>query len=67
VFIRKSLVLRHRFWSVVAGADIPLNCRIGARLLIPHPNGIVIHPDVQIGVAAQCSRPRQLTTNLKRK
>jgi serine O-acetyltransferase len=46
----KILVLRHRFWSVVTGADIPLNCQIGGGLLIPHPNGIVIHPDAQIGV-----------------
>jgi serine O-acetyltransferase len=44
------LNLRHRFWSVVTGAEIPLNCSIGGGLLIPHPNGIVIHPDVKIGV-----------------
>jgi serine O-acetyltransferase len=48
--ICKWLVLRHRFWSVVTGADIPLNSRIGGGLLIPHPNGIVIHPDATIGV-----------------
>lgn len=46
----KWLVLRHRFWSVVTGADIPLNCQIGGGLLIPHPNGIVIHPGAKIGV-----------------
>jgi serine O-acetyltransferase len=46
----KLLVLRHRFWSVVTGADIPLTCEIGGGLLIPHPNGIVIHPDAKIGV-----------------
>jgi serine O-acetyltransferase len=48
--ICKHLVLRHRFWSIVTGADIPLNCQIGGGLLIPHPNGIVIHPDAKIGV-----------------
>jgi serine O-acetyltransferase len=42
-------VVRHRFWSVVTGADIPLNCRIAGGLLLPHPNGIVIHPDASIG------------------
>jgi serine O-acetyltransferase len=42
-------VLRHRFWSVVTGADIPLNCQLGGGLLIPHPNGIVIHPSATIG------------------
>jgi serine O-acetyltransferase len=45
----KSATLRHRFWSIVTGADIPLTARIGGGLLIPHPNGIVIHPDVEIG------------------
>jgi serine O-acetyltransferase len=48
--ICKWLVLRHRFWSVVSGADIPLTCRIGGGLLIPHPNGVVIHPEAEIGV-----------------
>jgi serine O-acetyltransferase len=49
-FIRRLVSLRHRFWSVVTGADIPLNCQIGGGLLIPHPNGIVIHPEAKIGV-----------------
>jgi serine O-acetyltransferase len=48
--VRKWLILRHRFWSVITGADIPLNCNIGGGLLIPHPNGIVIHPEATIGV-----------------
>jgi serine O-acetyltransferase len=48
--ICKWLVLRHRLWSVVTGAEIPLNCCIGGGLLIPHPNGIVIHPEAKIGV-----------------
>jgi len=45
----KWAVLRHRFWSVVTGADIPVNSRIGGGLLLPHPQGIVIHPDAEIG------------------
>jgi serine O-acetyltransferase len=48
--ICKWLVLRHRLWSVVTGAEIPLNSCIGGGLLIPHPNGIVIHPEAKIGV-----------------
>ena len=47
--ISKWCVLQHRFWSVVAGTDIPLNCQLGGGLLLPHPNGIVIHPDAEIG------------------
>ena len=50
VLVRKTLVMRHRFWSVVTGADIPLNCYIGGGLIIPHPNEIVIHPRAEIGV-----------------
>lgn len=42
-------VLLYRFWSVVTGADIPLNCQIGGGLLLVHPNGIVIHPGASIG------------------
>jgi serine O-acetyltransferase len=46
---RRLAALRHRFWSAISGADIPLNTNIGGGLLIPHPNGIVIHPDAAIG------------------
>ena len=48
-FAAKLAVLRHRFWSAVTGADIPLNSRIGGGLLIPHPNGIVVYPGAEIG------------------
>ena len=47
--LRALVVLRYRFWSVVTGADIPLGCRIAGGLLLPHPNGVVIHCDVEIG------------------
>ena len=40
---------RHRLWTILSGADIPLTTRISGGLLIPHPNGIVIHPDSVIG------------------
>jgi serine O-acetyltransferase len=49
VVLRMLATLRHRFWSIVTGADIPANSQIGGGLLIPHPNGIVIHPDARIG------------------
>ena len=49
VLLKKVAVFRHRFWSVITGADIPLNCQIGGGLLLPHPNGIVIHPAANIG------------------
>jgi serine O-acetyltransferase len=47
--ISRFAVLEHRFWSVVTGADIPLNCRIAGGLLLIHPSGIVIHPKAIVG------------------
>ena len=47
--VSKIAVFRYRFWSVVTGADIPLNSKLGGGLVLPHPNGIVIHPDAVIG------------------
>lgn len=49
LILKKIAVLRHRLWSVVTGADIPINSKIEGGLLIPHPNGIVIHPGAIIG------------------
>ena len=47
---RKVATLRHRFWSAVTGAEIPLNsARIEGGLLMPHPNGVVVHPEAVIG------------------
>jgi len=48
-WISKYWVLQHRFWSVVTGADIPLNCEIGGGLQLMHPNGVVIFPGSVIG------------------
>ena len=33
----------------MSGAEIPIGCRIGGGLLLPHPNGVVIHPQAEIG------------------
>jgi len=52
-------VLEHRFWSVVTASDIPLNCQVGGGLVLPHPNGIVIHPSAVIGV--NCTIFQQVT------
>lgn len=62
VFFRILTVLRHRFWSSVCGADIPLGSRIGGGLLMPHPNGIVIHPAATIG--PNCLLFQQVTVGM---
>jgi serine O-acetyltransferase len=47
--MKRWAALRHRFWSAISGADIPVNCQIEGGLLLPHPNGVVIHPAARIG------------------
>jgi serine O-acetyltransferase len=46
---RRVAVARHRFWSVVCGCEIPLAGEIGGGLIMPHPQGVVIHPDAKLG------------------
>ncbi|TWU11820.1 Serine acetyltransferase [Symmachiella macrocystis] len=57
--LRKWHAFFHQVWSVICGADIPLNSQIGGGLIMPHPNGIVIHPDAVIG--ANCLFFQQVT------
>lgn len=45
----KIWVLRYRFWSIMTQCEIPLTCQIDGGLLLPHPQGIIIHPDSVIG------------------
>jgi len=60
----KMAALRHIFWSVISGADIPINCKLGGGVIIPHANGIVIHPDASIGV--NCLIHQQVTIGVNR-
>ena len=62
-FARKTAALRHRFWCVVCGADIPVNVRLGEGLLMPHPNGIVVHADAEVG--PNCLIFQQVTIGLR--
>lgn len=54
-----SWVAAHRYWSAVSGADIPLTVRIGGGLRLPHPNGVVIHPEAVLG--PNCQLMQQVT------
>ena len=47
--IQAYWVFQHRFWSIATAADIPINSRIGGGLLLPHPTGVVVHPESIIG------------------
>src|SRR5258708_33205216 len=44
---RKCVVMRYRFWSVITGAEIPLNCNIGGGVPIFCPAGCVINYDTK--------------------
>jgi serine O-acetyltransferase len=57
-------VLSHRFWTVVAQAEVPLNSNIGGGLLLTHPNGVVIHPKARIG--PNCLIMQQVTVGKNR-
>lgn len=61
---RRYWSLQHLFWSVVTHCEIQLDTEIGGGLLLPHPNGIVIHPDVRIG--PNCMIMNQVTLGIGR-
>lgn len=61
----KVCVLRHRFWSAVCGADIPINSNLGGGLLMPHPNGIVIHQNAIVGANCLILQQVTLTSDVK--
>ena len=62
--VRAWWVMQHRFWSLVTQCDIPINARIGGGLLLPHPQGIVIHSDAVIG--PNCMILQQVTIGVTR-
>lgn len=43
------VVAAHRAWSAAAGADIPLGTAIAGGLLLPHPQGVVVHGESTVG------------------
>ncbi len=47
--VKAMWLLLHRMWSVLSQADISITAQIGGGLMLPHPNGIVIHKDAVIG------------------
>ena len=52
----------HLFWATLTQADIPATTRIEGGLHLPHPNGIVVHPDVTLG--PNCLLMQQVTLGL---
>ena len=42
-------MLKNRFWSALCGCRLPVSAKLGGGLVMPHPQGIVLHGDVRIG------------------
>src|SRR5664279_482691 len=47
--LRKYWLFRHLLWSAITGSDIDPNATIGERLMLPHPNGVIVHAGSVIG------------------
>ena len=46
---QKYFIFKHLFFTIVTGSDISPHAKLGNRLFLPHPNGVIIHADVVIG------------------
>lgn len=55
----KYWVLVHGFWSLVTQSELHLNMAVGGGLRLPHPTGIIVHPDAVIG--PNCMLMHQVT------
>ena len=55
----KYWVAVHRFWSVITQSELHLNMQVDGGLRLPHPTGIVVHPQAVIG--PNCMLMHQVT------
>jgi serine O-acetyltransferase len=60
--MRKVARARHLFWSVLTQSDVDPRATLGRRLMLPHPNGVVIHEDAVIG--NDCMIMQQVTIGM---
>jgi len=63
IISKKIAVARWMFWSVVSGAEIPLNTQIGGGFKLIHTQGIVVHPNTVIGNNVMIMQNVTLGTN----
>jgi serine O-acetyltransferase len=60
--MRKVAKARYLFWSIITQSDIEPRAKLGKRLMLPHPNGVVIHEDAVIG--DDCMIMQQVTVGM---
>lgn len=47
--LKKYFILKHLILTIITASDIHPFAKIGKRLFLPHPNGVIIHHDAIIG------------------
>lgn len=60
--MRRWARVRHTFWSVITQSDVDLQATLGKGLMLPHPNGVVIHGEARIG--DDCMIMQQVTVGM---
>jgi serine O-acetyltransferase len=60
--MRRIARVRHTFWSVITQSDVDLQATLGKGLMLPHPNGVVIHGEARIG--DDCMIMQQVTVGM---
>jgi len=60
--MRKVARARHVFWSIITQTDIHPDATLGTGLMLPHPNGVVIHEAAVIG--NDCMIMQQVTIGM---
>jgi serine O-acetyltransferase len=62
ILMRRIARIRHTLWSVVTQSDVDLQATLGKGLMLPHPNGVVIHGEGRIG--DDCMIMQQVTVGM---
>jgi len=62
ILMRRIARIRHTLWSVVTQSDVDLQATLGKGLMLPHPNGVVIHGEARIG--DDCMIMQQVTVGM---
>jgi serine O-acetyltransferase len=62
ILMRRIARIRHILWSVVTQSDVDLQATLGKGLMLPHPNGVVIHGEARIG--DDCMIMQQVTVGM---
>ena len=61
--MRYVSAVRVHFWNILCACDVPADLQVGGGLMFPHANGIIVHPNAQIGV--NCVIFQQVTIGVR--